>query len=137
MQSPAIARERYVSLTTYKRDGNPVHVPVWIADLGDGTVGFTTDSSSFKVKRIRNNPNVVLRPCSIRGRVKPDEAETHGTAAVVEGSDHARVWGLIRKKYRIGATLIGFTSAVSRALKRSKPADCGVVITLAEQSAAD
>ena len=45
----AITDEKYVSLTTYKKDGSTKSLPVWIADFGDGTIGFTTASSSYKV----------------------------------------------------------------------------------------
>ena len=38
----SIANEEYVSLVTYKADGTPKALPVWIVDLGDNTVGFTT-----------------------------------------------------------------------------------------------
>ncbi len=52
MGDTSIAAEKYVSLTTFKKDGTPRPAPVWISDLGDGTMGFTTASSSWKVKRL-------------------------------------------------------------------------------------
>ena len=55
-----IADSKYVSLTTYKKDGTTKALPVWIADFGDGKVGFTTSSSSFKVKRILVQPGASL-----------------------------------------------------------------------------
>lgn len=70
--APTISSEKYVSLTTYRKDGTPKRVPVWIADLGDGTVGFTTASSSYKVKRIGNNPKVTLQPSDTRGNAQQD-----------------------------------------------------------------
>ena len=42
----SIADEKYVALTTYKKDGSTKTLPVWIADFGGGQVGFTTSSSS-------------------------------------------------------------------------------------------
>mgnify|MGYP000473367737 CR=1 FL=1 len=67
-----LAREKYVSLTTFRRDGSPVATPVWIAALDDGRLAFTTDPSSWKVKRVRRNATVELRPCTVRGKVAPD-----------------------------------------------------------------
>ena len=32
----SIADEKYVALTTYKKDGSTKTLPVWIADFGDG-----------------------------------------------------------------------------------------------------
>ena len=51
----AISDEKYVNLTTFTRGGRPKPTPVWITDTGDGTVGFTTFSTSWKVKRINND----------------------------------------------------------------------------------
>ncbi len=59
---PRIADEKYVALTTYKKDGSTKSLPVWIADFGGGQVGFTTSSSSYKVKRINNDSRVILQP---------------------------------------------------------------------------
>ena len=46
------ADEKYVLLTTYRRDGRPVSTPVWWVDLGDGSFGFWTSSASGKAKRL-------------------------------------------------------------------------------------
>ncbi|NNC79410.1 MAG: PPOX class F420-dependent oxidoreductase, partial [Acidimicrobiales bacterium] len=47
----SIIDEKYLSLTTFRKNGEPKATPVWIVDLGNGTAGFTTASSSWKVKR--------------------------------------------------------------------------------------
>ena len=67
----AITDEKYVLLTTFRRNGDGVATPVWIVALPDGTAGFTTEIDSGKVKRIVNNPSVTLQACSIRGSVRP------------------------------------------------------------------
>ena len=56
----AISDEKYVVLTTFRRNGDAVATPVWIVGLPDGTAGFTTEIDSGKVKRIRNNASVTL-----------------------------------------------------------------------------
>lgn len=63
----AIADVKFVLLTTFKRDGTPQPLPVWIAALLGGRVGFTTSGESWKAKRARNNPQVTQRPCDQRG----------------------------------------------------------------------
>ena len=68
-----ITDEKYVSFTTLRKNGTPVSSPVWIAPLGDGTAGFTTDATSGKVKRVRKNAQVTLRPCTSRGKVAPGD----------------------------------------------------------------
>ena len=48
-------RARYISLTTFKRDGSPVSSAVWITGA-DGTYVFTTGSNAWKSKRLLRNP---------------------------------------------------------------------------------
>jgi PPOX class probable F420-dependent enzyme len=121
---------RYVSLTSFKRDGEPVHVPVWIAPLPDGRAGFTTDAGSFKVKRIRRNPAVSLRPCDLRGRVAEGAAAVDGTAVVVaDGEDHRAVHAAVGKKYGLQFHLIDLGGKLKRLVRRGDPV-VSVVITL-------
>ena len=96
---------RYVSFTSYKRSGEPVSLPVWIVAF-EGGYGFTTDPDAFKVKRVRNNPRVSLRACSVRGRVQPDAVEFHGTAEYVDAVTAGRVNRAIRRKYWLAYRLL-------------------------------
>ena len=122
---------RYVSLTTYKRDGDPVHVPVWIAPLDDGRAGFTTDVSSYKVKRVLRDPRVVLRPCDMRGKVPDDAVEVTGTAVVeTEGPDQVAVARAIGKKYGIQYTLLEVGGKLKRMVSRDSEPPAAFVITL-------
>ena len=81
-------------------------MPVWIADLGDGTYGFTSDVDAWKVKRLSNNPNITLQPCNIRGKVKEGSEVVSGTAEVVTGEEFLRVLKAIKAKYGFMAYLI-------------------------------
>lgn len=113
---------RYVSLTSFKRDGQPVPVPVWIAPLADGRAGFTTDVASFKVKRIRRNPAVELRACDVRGRVADDAEVVSGTAVVeTEGADHDAVHRAMADKYGIQFHLIEAGGKLRRLIRRQPP----------------
>src|SRR4051794_7474278 len=114
-----IRAARYVSLTSSKRDGGTVDVAVWIAPLPDGRAGFTTDAGSFKVKRIRQNPSVALRPCDVRGRVADGVQAVTGTAAVVEdGPDHELVHAAVADKYGIQFTLVHLGGKLKRRIGR-------------------
>ncbi|TQS41348.1 PPOX class F420-dependent oxidoreductase [Cryptosporangium phraense] len=93
-----IGRGRYVSLTTYKKDGTPVATPVWHAYV-DGVVYVISEASAWKVKRIRNNPAVQLTVCGIRGRIAPDAPTASGTAQLLDESEEPRVRRYIAKKY--------------------------------------
>ena len=59
--------QKYVLLTTYRRDGTPVGTPVSIAVDGDQAFVRTWDTA-WKVKRIRNNPEVEVAPSTLRGK---------------------------------------------------------------------
>ncbi|MET7419687.1 PPOX class F420-dependent oxidoreductase [Dactylosporangium sp. NPDC005555] len=95
----ALGRQRYVSLTTFKRDGSPVATPVWITPDGDALV-VTTPAWSYKVGRLRHDPRVLLVPCSRTGRTDPDHEPVPGTAEIVtDPAPVARMTDLVRHKY--------------------------------------
>lgn len=91
-------RARYVSFTSLKRDGTAVALPVWVVAF-EGGYAFTTDPDAFKVKRVKNNPKVTLRVCSMRGKVAPGTTEYQGTAEYVDAATADRVNRAIRRKY--------------------------------------
>jgi uncharacterized protein len=72
---------RYVSLTTFKRDGSPVSTPVWITGAA-GSYVFTTGSVAWKTRRLRHNSSVQVRVCDLRGRVRPAATVYAGTGEV-------------------------------------------------------
>ena len=95
----SISSAKYVSLVTFRRSGEAVASPVWIAPLADGTAGFTTEAASGKVKRIANNPAVTLQACSARGKLDDTAPIVSATATVVRGAAHKAVHDAIRAKY--------------------------------------
>ena len=126
----SITDAKYVALTTYKKDGSTKTLPVWIADFGDGQVGFTTSSSSYKVIRINNDPRVIVQPSDSRGTVKDGTEPVTGAATVKTGGDFDVYASMVKKKYgaQYGAMkLLGkFMSLVGR----GSGTDAAVVITL-------
>lgn len=119
--SSGIADEKYVVLTTRRKNGDTVPTAVWIARLPDGSLGFTTDLSSGKVKRIRNFPDVTVQPSNIRGVVRPGTSPVAATASILTGSEVDPVERAIRSKYGIPARMIGLASTVQRLWKRNAP----------------
>jgi PPOX class probable F420-dependent enzyme len=55
----ALARARYMYVTTYSRAGTPGTVPTWLWPH-DGAIYFTTRRDSVKARRIRNNGRVTI-----------------------------------------------------------------------------
>jgi PPOX class probable F420-dependent enzyme len=126
----AITDEQYVLFTTFRKSGQAVSSPVWIASLGTGQAGFTTEPTSGKVKRIRNNPRVTLQPCNIRGRPKQGSVVVEGTATVLLGDDVQAVRDAIRRKYRVITSMFVIGEAVRKLLRRPVPEMCAIRIDL-------
>jgi PPOX class probable F420-dependent enzyme len=81
-----IARHQYVSLTTFRRSGEPVATPVWVARDGGEVVVISVDGVG-KTKRLAHTARVELRPCDVRGRVAAGAPYWLGTARVVRDSE--------------------------------------------------
>ncbi|WP_328538161.1 PPOX class F420-dependent oxidoreductase [Streptomyces sp. NBC_00344] len=62
-----LAKQKAILLTTRKRDGTTVGTPVSIAVEGDHAY-IRTYSSAWKVKRMRNFPEVEIAPSTMRGK---------------------------------------------------------------------
>lgn len=65
--------QRYARLSTFRKSGAAVPTPVWFARVGD-VLYAVTGRNTGKAKRIRNNPDVLLAPCDVRGRPKGADA---------------------------------------------------------------
>ncbi len=127
----AIADAKYVRLTTFTKDGRRKESPVWIAHLGDGTVGLATGTDTWKVKRIRNTPVVELVPCDSRGSVKSGARSVTGKAILVTDTDLLPVATAIRAKYGIQAALISGLGKLLRLIGfRPYGDECGIVVRL-------
>jgi len=126
----SITDEKYVALTTYKRDGSEKTLPVWIADFGDGTIGFTTASSSYKVKRIANDPRVALQPSNAKGDPTDGTERVTGTATTVTGDEFGPYRDAIKAKYGIQFHLINALGNFKKLIGKGSGTDCAVIITL-------
>ena len=92
------ARQRTVLLTTLRRDGTPVKTPVHIAVDGDRAVIRSWDTAG-KIKRIRNNPEVTIAPCTAGGR--PTGLAIPARARILSGEESARAGRLLAGKYPV------------------------------------
>lgn len=97
MPVPAqVAAAKYVSLTTFKKDGTGVRTPIWFAESSDKLV-FMTRNDSWKYKRIRNNPRVSVAPCTMRGKVTGPEFP--GRARILPPEEWPTARAVMRRKY--------------------------------------
>jgi PPOX class probable F420-dependent enzyme len=88
--------QRYISLATFRKSGAAVSTPIWFAEY-DNKLGFMTSSQSGKYKRIRNNPQVKIAPCTIRGKVTGPQSPA--TVRILRPEEFARVRQAINAKY--------------------------------------
>jgi PPOX class probable F420-dependent enzyme len=117
MDLETLARGRYLSLTTFRRDGTPVATPVWLARQGDELVAFTAQSTG-KAKRLRNSGRVLLAPCDMRGRLTGDAVA--GTARLLDDAETAVILDLVRRRYGLtGRLLFWWEGRRSRSLPAS------------------
>ncbi|MFC8291895.1 PPOX class F420-dependent oxidoreductase [Streptomyces sp. NPDC057242] len=93
-----LRRGRYVSLTTFRKNGTGVATPVWYAVEGSELYAWTR-TDSWKVKRLRNDPRVEAAVCDVRGNVPEGAARVTGEARLVTGEELRRVRKLLLRKY--------------------------------------
>ena len=116
MPAGDLARERYVSLATFRKSGAEVRTPTWFAVIDD-TLWMMTGGDSGKVKRLRNNPRVRVAPSDVRGIVSGPWRE--GTARIVEDPrEIAEARAMLRHKYGWQVTLLDFFSRLSGRIQR-------------------
>ncbi|CAO1650207.1 Pyridoxamine 5'-phosphate oxidase N-terminal domain-containing protein [Salinibacterium sp. NYA9b] len=107
-----LATETYVSVTTFRKSGEPVSTPVWVVADRD-RLFVTTAPSSGKVKRVRHTPRVEVTPCDMRGNIAEGAVAVPATATVrddtvtLDAMDAA-----LKKKYGAKYTAIRFAQKV-------------------------
>jgi len=119
-----IGRSRYVSLTTYRKNGTGVATPVWHVVSG-GELLVVSDADAWKVKRIRNNSHVVVTVCDFRGRIAPGAPSAEGTARLLDEADTASGRKLLADKY----VLSRWGNRLARVLRLRRPPVIGIAVT--------
>ncbi|WP_371790192.1 PPOX class F420-dependent oxidoreductase [Streptomyces sp. NBC_01471] len=126
MTLDALGRSKYVSLTTFRKDGTPVATPVWAARDG-GELFIWTRTDSWKVKRLRRDGRVRVAVCDARGRVAEDAPSMEGVGRLLDEADTRRVRRLLRAKYTWQFVLVDVPGAIIRLGKRPHT---GIAVTL-------
>src|SRR5215472_5326665 len=65
---------QYISLTTFRKSGEPVSTPVWFAQKNEALYLYTFPSAG-KLKRIRHTAQVRIAPCTLNGKVTGPTSE--------------------------------------------------------------
>jgi len=88
--------KNYISLASFRKNGLAVYTPVWFAEE-DGRLFVMTRTDSGKFKRIRNNPQIKIAPCTMSGKVTGPEFPAR--VRVLPEVDWDRARNAVRAKY--------------------------------------
>ena len=121
MPAADLARERYLSLATFRKTGAEVRTPIWFAVVpdarGDDTLWMVTGGDSGKVKRLRHTPRVRVAASDARGGVHGPWRE--GTARIAtDPREIADAHAMLRAKYGWQVTLLDLVSRLSGRIRR-------------------
>jgi uncharacterized protein len=118
---------RYLSITSYRRDGTAVATPVWFVQQ-DGRLLVETDAASGKVRRIRRNPAVQVATCNGRGRLRG--SLTPAMAQVLPETEVIQVQPLLERKYRADLVVIKPLRFLQSALHLGRPQTRPVILAI-------
>lgn len=107
----ALRDAQYIRLTTFRKSGAGVAMPVWFAQVGD-TLYITTLAQAGKVKRIRANPRVLVAPCDARGVTSGPAVEAH--ARLLAPEEFERAEAALKAKYGMQYRMIRLLGRVRR-----------------------
>ncbi|MCV0431882.1 PPOX class F420-dependent oxidoreductase [Nitrosopumilus sp.] len=102
-----IQSEKYISLETYRKNGESVRTPVWFV-IKEGVVYVVTRYQTGKVKRLKNNLKVKLATCTIRGKITGEWIS--GTAKILTNAEINEAVKMRDKKYGFMAKMAKFLS---------------------------
>ena len=102
-REPLSVPGKYMSLTTYRRDGTAVSTAVWFAE-DDGRLFVVTPADSYKARRLRRNPAATVAPSTARGRPKGEAIPAQ--VEFLPPDEYAHVDQLMAEKYRIRRVVI-------------------------------
>ncbi len=96
--NPEIDNAKYVSFVSFRKSGQAVATPVWIAPFEDG-YGFTIESTSGKAKRLAHTSRATIQACSVKGVITPGATVYNCEASLVMHKRAEEVRDAIARKY--------------------------------------
>jgi PPOX class probable F420-dependent enzyme len=118
---------KYLSLTSFRRDGTGVATPVWFVEA-DGRLLVETDAGSYKVRRIRRDPRVTIALCTATGRLRGTPVPAW--AELLPDAEVAHLDRLMARKYRIDLLVIKPIRILQAALRRGSARGTPVVLQI-------
>ena len=113
---------RYLSVTSFKRDGTGVATPVWFGSDGRRLFALT-DLHSAKIARMRHNPRVLVAPCGASGKLHSEPLPA-SVEVLTQSADLERVQKLLIERYKLSYRVMILIYRLGRRLRgRSAVAD--------------
>jgi PPOX class probable F420-dependent enzyme len=121
---------RYLSVTSFKRDGTGVATPLWFVSDGRRLLALT-DLDSAKVRRIRRNPRVLVASCRADGKVRGEPLAAH-VDVLTATPELERVQKLLIKRYKLSYRVVMLVYRLGRRLRgrSSVPDGAALAITV-------
>jgi PPOX class probable F420-dependent enzyme len=119
---------RYLSVTSFKRDGTGVATPVWF--VSDGSRLFAlTELRSAKVRRVRRDPRVLVASCRADGKLrrKPVEARVE---VLTTTADLERAQKLLIERYKLSYRVVMLFYRLARRLRGKQSVADGAVLAI-------
>jgi PPOX class probable F420-dependent enzyme len=121
---------RYLSVTSFKRDGTGIATPVWSVSDGRRLYAFT-DLHSPKIWRMRRNPDVLVAPCWVNGKLRREPVSARAEVLTAD-ADLERVQKLLLDRYKISYRVVMLFYRLGRRLhgKQSVADGAALAITI-------
>jgi uncharacterized protein len=119
---------RYLSVTSFKRDGTGVTTPVWFVSDG-GRLFALTDLHSAKVRRMRRNPHVLIASCRADGKLR-SEAVPARVEILTASADLDRVQELLKERYKISYRVVMLIYRVGRRIRGRRSVADGAALAI-------
>ena len=126
--SQALFPGRYLSVTTFKRDGSGVATPVWF--VSDGTRLFAlTDLHSGKIRRIHRNPRVLVASCRMDGKLRKEPVAARAEV-LTANTELERIQKLLSARYKISYRVVMFFYRLGRRLRGKQSVADGAALAI-------
>jgi len=119
---------RYLSLTSFKRDGTGVATPLWFVRDGSRLLALT-DLHSAKVRRIRRDPRVLVAPCGPSGKLRGEAVPAH-VEVLTAIPDLERTQKLLMQRYKLSYRVIGLIYRIGRRFRGERGSGEGAVLAI-------
>ncbi len=106
---------RYLSVTSFKRDGTGVATPVWFV-ANDRRLFALADLHSAKVRRIRRNPRVLVASCRVDGKQHSEPVSARAEVLTAD-AELERVQKLLLTRYKISYRVVTLLYRLGRRLR--------------------